>query len=90
VTRLASGLERSRAAAVIAPPAEMAAIQPCAEAGAHADAVPPAPEAGRMTGYGAAETIDRAAMPLPEAIARDRRNGGDSGAGQPVIIYLQW
>ena len=31
----------------------------------------------RMTGYGAAETIDRAAMPLPEAIARRHPDGID-------------
>jgi hypothetical protein len=30
-----------------------------------------------MTGYGAAETIDRAAMPLPEAIARTHPDGID-------------
>ena len=73
MTRLGSGLERSRAAAVIAPPAEMAAIHPRAEAGAHVDAVAPPAEAERMTGYGAAETIDRSAMPLPDAVARTHR-----------------
>ena len=78
MTRLASGLERSRAAAaVIAPPAEMAAVHPRAEAGAHVDAVAPAAEAKRMTGYGTAETIDRAATPLPKAIARTHPDGID-------------
>jgi NADPH:quinone reductase len=78
VTRLASELERSRAAAaVIAPPAEMAAVHPRAEVGAHVDAVAPAAEAERMTGYGAAETIDRAAMPLPDAVARTHPDGID-------------
>jgi NADPH2:quinone reductase len=47
------------------------------QAGAHVDAVAPAAEAERMTGYGAAETIDRAAMPLPEAIARTHPDGID-------------
>lgn len=41
------------------------------------DAVAPAAEATRMTGYGAAETIDRAAMPLPEAVARMHPDGID-------------
>ena len=41
------------------------------------DAVAPAAKAERMTGYGAAETIDRAAMPLPEAIARAHPDGID-------------
>ena len=41
-----------------------------------------------MTGYGAAETIDRAAMPLPDAVARAHPDGIDvlvdvaSDAGQ--------
>jgi NADPH:quinone reductase-like Zn-dependent oxidoreductase len=51
--------------------------QLAAQAGAHVDAVAPASEAGRMTGYGAAETIDRAAMPLPEAVARAHPDGID-------------
>ena len=49
-----------------------------AQAGAHVDAVAPAAEAKRMTGYGAAETIDRAAMPLPEAVARAHPDGIDA------------
>jgi NADPH:quinone reductase len=59
-----------------------------AQAGAHVDAVAPPAEAERMTGYGAAETVDRAAMPLPEAIARTHPDGIDvlvdvaSDAGQ--------
>jgi NADPH:quinone reductase len=48
-----------------------------AQAGAHVDAAAPAAEAKRMTGYGAAETIDRAAMPLPEAVARTHPDGID-------------
>jgi NADPH:quinone reductase len=48
-----------------------------AQVGAHVDAVAPATEAERMTGYGAAETIDRAAMPLPEAVARTHPDGID-------------
>ena len=36
-----------------------------ADAGAHVDASAAADQAGRMKGYGAAETIDRAATPLP-------------------------
>ena len=58
------------------------------QAGAHVDAVAPPAERERMTGYGAAETIDRAAMPLPEAIARTHPDGIDvlvdvaSDAGQ--------
>jgi NADPH:quinone reductase-like Zn-dependent oxidoreductase len=48
-----------------------------AQAGAHVDAVAPAAEAERMTGYGAAETIDRAAMPLPAAVARTHPDGID-------------
>lgn len=59
-----------------------------AQAGAHVDAVAPAAEAKRMTGYGAAETIDRGAMPLPDAVARTHPDGIDvlvdvaSDAGQ--------
>ena len=62
--------------------------QVAAQAGAHVDAVAPLAERERMTGYGAAETIDRAAMPLPEAIARTHPDGIDvlvdvaSDAGQ--------
>jgi NADPH:quinone reductase len=48
-----------------------------ARAGAHVDAVAPAAQAQRMTGYGAAETIDRAALPLPEAVARAHPDGID-------------
>jgi NADPH2:quinone reductase len=48
-----------------------------AQAGAHVDAVAPPAETERMTGYGAAETIDRAAMPLPEAITRTHPDGID-------------
>jgi NADPH:quinone reductase len=48
-----------------------------APAGAHVDAAAPAAEAERMTGYGAAETIDRAAMPLPDAVARTHPDGID-------------
>jgi len=63
-------------------------IQFAAQVGAHVDAVAPPAERERMTGYGAAETIDRAAMPLPEAIARAHPDGIDvlvdvaSDAGQ--------
>jgi NADPH:quinone reductase len=55
---------------------------------AHVDTVAPPAEAGRMTGYGAAETIDRAAIPLPDAVARTHPDGIDvladvaSDAGQ--------
>ena len=49
-----------------------------AQAGAHVDAVAPAAEAKRMTGYGAAETIDRAAMSLPDAVARAHPDGIDA------------
>jgi NADPH:quinone reductase-like Zn-dependent oxidoreductase len=52
--------------------------QLAARAGAHVDAVAPPAEAGRMTGYGAAETIDRAAMPLPDAVARAHPDGIDA------------
>jgi NADPH:quinone reductase len=48
-----------------------------ARAGAHVDAVASAAEAGRMKGYGAAETIDRAATPLPEVVARAHPDGVD-------------
>jgi NADPH:quinone reductase-like Zn-dependent oxidoreductase len=48
-----------------------------AGAGAHVDASAPLAEAGRMKGYGAAETIDRAATPLPDAIARAHPDGID-------------
>jgi NADPH2:quinone reductase len=48
-----------------------------AQAGAHVDAVAPPADAERMTGYGAAETIDRAAMPLPDAVARAHPDGID-------------
>ena len=40
--------------------------------------VAPPAEAARMTGYGAAETIDRAAMPLPDAVARTHPDGIDA------------
>ena len=59
-----------------------------AQVGAHVDAVAPSAQAGRMAGYGAAETIDRAAMPLPDAVARAHPDGIDvlvdvaSDAGQ--------
>jgi NADPH:quinone reductase-like Zn-dependent oxidoreductase len=49
-----------------------------AQAGAHVLAAAPAAEAERMTGYGAAETIDRAAMPLPDAVARTHPDGIDA------------
>jgi NADPH:quinone reductase-like Zn-dependent oxidoreductase len=48
-----------------------------ADAGAHVDASAPADQAGRMKGYGAAETVDRAATPLPDAIARAHPDGID-------------
>jgi NADPH:quinone reductase len=48
-----------------------------ADAGANVDASAPLAEAGRMKGYGAAETIDRAATPLPDAIARAHPDGID-------------
>jgi len=51
--------------------------QLAAQAGALVNAVAPAAEAERMTAYGAAETIDRAAMPLPEAVARTHPDGID-------------
>jgi NADPH:quinone reductase len=66
--------------------------QLAAQAGAHVDAVAPPAEAGRMTGYGAAETIDRAATPLPEALARAHPDGIDvlidlaSDAGQFAVL----
>jgi hypothetical protein len=37
----------------------------------------PSAEAKRMTGQGAAETIDRAAMPLPDAVACPHPDGID-------------
>jgi NADPH:quinone reductase-like Zn-dependent oxidoreductase len=51
--------------------------QLAAHAGAHVDAGAPAAEAGRMRRYGAAETIDRAATPLPDAVARAHPDGID-------------
>jgi NADPH2:quinone reductase len=63
------------------------ATQFTARADAHVAAVAPAAEAGRMKGYGAAETIDQAA-PLPEAVASAHPDGIDvlidvaSDAGQ--------
>jgi NADPH:quinone reductase-like Zn-dependent oxidoreductase len=51
--------------------------QLAAQARARVDAVAPAAEAGRMRGYGAAETIDRASMPLPDAVARTHPDGID-------------
>jgi NADPH:quinone reductase len=51
--------------------------QLAAQAGAHVDAAAPAAQAERMRGYGAAETIDRAAMPLPDAVARTHPDGID-------------
>jgi len=51
--------------------------QLAAQAGAHVDAGAPAAEAGRMKRYGAAETIDRAATPLPDAVARAHPDGID-------------
>jgi NADPH:quinone reductase-like Zn-dependent oxidoreductase len=49
-----------------------------AGAGAHVDAAGvPADQAGRLKGYGAAETIDRAATPLPDAIALAHPDGID-------------
>ena len=53
------------------------ATQFTARAGAHVAAVAPAAEAGRMKGYGAAEIIDQAAAPLPEAVARAHLDGID-------------
>jgi NADPH2:quinone reductase len=59
-----------------------------AAAGAHIDASAAADQAGRVKGYGAAETIDPAATPLPDAIARAHPDGIDmlidlaSDAGQ--------
>jgi NADPH:quinone reductase-like Zn-dependent oxidoreductase len=52
--------------------------QLAAQAGAHVDAVAAPAEARRMTGYGAAETIDRAAVPLPEAVTRAHPDGIDA------------
>jgi NADPH:quinone reductase len=51
--------------------------QLAAQAGAHVDAGAPAAEAGRMRRYGAAETVDRAATPLPDAVARAHPDGID-------------
>jgi NADPH:quinone reductase-like Zn-dependent oxidoreductase len=51
--------------------------QLAAQAGAHVDAGAPAAEAGRMRRYGAAETIDRAATPLPDAVAHAHPDGID-------------
>ena len=51
--------------------------QLAAQAGAHIDAGAPAAEAGRMRRYGAAETFDRAATPLPDAVARAHPDGID-------------
>jgi NADPH:quinone reductase len=51
--------------------------QLAAQAGAHVDAGAPAAEAGRMRGYGAAETFDRAETPLPDAVARAHPDGID-------------
>jgi NADPH:quinone reductase-like Zn-dependent oxidoreductase len=51
--------------------------QLAAQAGAHVDAVAPAAEAERMSGYGAAETIDRAVMPVLDAVARAHPDGID-------------
>jgi NADPH:quinone reductase len=51
--------------------------QLAAQAGADVDAGAPAAEAGRMRRYGAAETIDRAATPLPDAVARAHPDGID-------------
>ena len=48
-----------------------------AAAGAHIDASAPADQAGRMKAYGAAETIDRAATPLPDAITGAHPDGID-------------
>src|SRR5260370_26469683 len=56
--------------------------QLAAQAGAHVDAGAPAAEAGRMKKYGAAQTNDRAATPLPEAAARAHPDGID------VLMHL--
>ena len=48
-----------------------------AHAGAYIDASAPADQAGRMKRYGAAETVDPAATPLPDAIARAHPEGTD-------------
>jgi NADPH:quinone reductase-like Zn-dependent oxidoreductase len=69
--------------------------QLAAQAGAHVDAVAPAAEGDRMKEYGAVETIDRAATPLSEAVARAHPNGIDvlidvaSGAGQFAALAGQ-
>src|SRR6202011_2471438 len=46
-------------------------------ASAPAAAAAQSAEAGRMSGYGAAEIIDQAAAPLPEAVARAHLDGID-------------
>jgi NADPH:quinone reductase len=51
--------------------------QLAAQAGAHVDAGAPAAEASRMRRYGAAETVDHAATPLPDAVARAHPDGID-------------
>ena len=48
-----------------------------AQAGARVVAVAPADQAPRLTGYGAAETIDRTAGPVPDAVARTHPEGID-------------
>jgi NADPH:quinone reductase-like Zn-dependent oxidoreductase len=48
-----------------------------AQAGAYVVAGAAAAEAGRMKGYGAVETLDRAATPLPDALARAHPDGID-------------
>jgi NADPH:quinone reductase-like Zn-dependent oxidoreductase len=48
-----------------------------AGAGAYIDAGAPADQAGRMKRYGAAETVDPVATPLPDAIARAHPDGID-------------
>src|SRR5260221_1577828 len=49
--------------------------QLAAQAGAHVDAGAPAAEPGRLKRYGAAEAIDRAATPLPDAVAPGHPHG---------------
>jgi NADPH:quinone reductase len=68
--------------------------QLAAQAGAHVDAGAPAAEAGRMRRYGAAETIDRAATPLPDAVARAHPDGIDvlvdlAGDGQQFAVLAR-
>jgi NADPH:quinone reductase len=48
-----------------------------AQAGAYVEAGAAMAEAGRMKGYGAAETLDRAATPLVDAVARAHPDGID-------------